>query len=379
MSRFGYLLLALGMVAASAAFADIDLSSPGFPASTVDANGALHEPWGVFSLRVGAPEGDLKIDQRQEQAPFPKAVTVKSVGPITLTETAFRAPVWPSGIDVLTAAVANDSDTPQTVRLDVVVPADMGVGERTGAAKGRTVLALPANTEPQREEHDWGCTGGVSALPGWGHPNQPCDPAFSNISAGMGGVPIKYRFAVPPGEARTVVLGFCESHWTTAGQRPVEILVEGAPKSQVDPIAQWGHNVPGCLEFSARDENADGKIDVAIAPHPKASDRNTILNVAWVFPANVPIDLDRVVAGECSKEAECYVDVGGPNDQMLYKPGALSYTLTIEPKSEQTLLFLLESPGGSGVPDPAHTAWTLDSLREAAADVWKDYDPARWQ
>ena len=106
---------------------------------------------------------------------------------------------------------------------------------------------------------------------------------------------------------------------------------------------------------------------------------NTILNVAWVFPANVPIDLDRVVAGECSKEAECYVDVGGPNDQMLYKPGALSYTLTIEPKSEQTLLFLLESPGGSGVPDPAHTAWTLDSLREAAADVWKDYDPARWQ
>ena len=120
MSRFGYLLLALGMVAASAAFADIDLSSPGFPASTVDANGALHEPWGVFSLRVGAPEGDLKIDQRQEQAPFPKAVTVKSVGPITLTETAFRAPVWPSGIDVLTAAVANDSDTPQTDRKSVV-------------------------------------------------------------------------------------------------------------------------------------------------------------------------------------------------------------------------------------------------------------------
>ena len=50
--------------------------------------------------------------------------------------------------------------------------------------------------------------------------------AHRQIRAGMGGVPITYRFAVQTGEKRYVVLGFCESHWAEAGQRPLVINVE---------------------------------------------------------------------------------------------------------------------------------------------------------
>jgi hypothetical protein len=44
--------------------------------------------------------------------------------------------------------------------------------------------------------------------------------------------------------------------------------------------------------------------------------------------------------------------------------------LRLEPKAEKVLTFLLASPGCRAVPDPESTAWTAESLRRAAEDVW---------
>jgi hypothetical protein len=188
----------------------------------------------------------------------------------------------------------------------------------------------------------------------------------------MGGVPIIYRFKVSQGAERTVVLGICESHWAVPGKRPVRYYVEGAPRIDVDPVEKWGQHVPACLRFDARDANGDGELEIVAAPHPNASDRNPILNAAWVFFPDVFVDVDKVLSGSMNPAAEYYVDAGGERDQLLYEPGRLDYELTLQPKEARDMLFLVASPGAS-VPNPESTAWEQESLRKAAVDVWKGH------
>ena len=116
-----------------------------------------------------------------------------------------------------------------------------------------------------------------------------------------------------------------------------------------------------------------------VDPHPMASDKNTILNVLWVFKPGVKVDVDEVLKGAMNAAAECYVDVGGERDQCLYEGNELRYTILLGPKSSESMLFLLESPAGGGVPMPGRTAWTPEMLRKAAADVWSGYDPDGWR
>jgi len=233
------------------------------------------------------------------------------------------------------------------------------------------VLALPKDPQPLRRERSWGALGGDVSMPGWGRPDRDCDPAFRNIRAGMGGVPIIYRFAVPPGAKRTVVLGLCESHYSQAALRPQLLYVEGAPRAEIDPIATWGHNVPGCLTFDAVDANGDGRLQIVAAPHPRAPDRNPILNVIWVFLPDVYVDVNEVVRGKLSSVAEYYVDVGGEKDQSLYEGGSLTYDMTLPAGARRELMFLVAGPGSS-VPNPETMAWTAASLRQAAEDVSSD-------
>jgi hypothetical protein len=293
---------------------------------------------------------------------------------VTLTQTAYRAPIWPSGVDVLEAELANTGEEPTQVQLELVVPETMEVGESTGSIEGRPCLTSPTNLQPTREEREWGCVGGVKAMPGWAKPEGPCDPAFANISAGMGGVPITYRFAVPPGAKRTVVLGFCESFHPTAGLRPVVALVEGAEQQAIDPIDAWGRHQPGVVRFDATDSDGDGRLQVSVAPHPQASDRNTILNAIWVFDPAIPLDDQQLIEGHLNDRAERYVDVGGQQDQGLYKSGDVKYSLQLEPGQTREFLFLLASPGCRSLPDPSLGLWNPRTLRKAAADVWRD----RW-
>lgn len=363
------LCAALCVAAACLASADCLIGSPEMPPTRVDANGAIHEDWGAFELRM---EGASIARQTYACDPMPTLVTEATAGDVSLTQTVYRAPIWPAGVDVLTARIEKAGAGASAVRLDVVLPDDAGGGECLCVVHGRPVVALPLDIEAKREMKAWGCTGGASAMPGWARPNTKCDPAFSNIGAGMGGVPIEYRFAVTPGEGRTVVLGLCESYWGQAGRRPLEIRVEGAPKAQIDPVAVWGQHTPGCLEYDARDENGDGCLSVAVHPHPNASDKNTILNVLWIFAPDAALDLEAVKAGAKSADAEYYVDVGGENDQTLYKDGPFSYEVEAVDGEPLELTFLLAACGGA-VSKPGTGSWTPGAMYKAAADVWRDW------
>lgn len=365
----------LAILWTTVALADVELRSPGFPPSKVADDGSLIEPWGAVRLQIIQPQGARVTDHRAEQAPMPIAVTSAQAGPVMLTQSVYRAPVWPSGVDVLEAVLANPGEAPARVQLELAVPAEMELGESLGSVNGRPSLALPASLQPVREEREWGCTGGVRAMRGWAKPTAECDPAFRNISAGMGGVPITYRFAVEPGAKRMVMLGFCESYHGSSGTRPVVALVEGADKRSVDPIDAWGQHVPGVVRFEAADADRDGRIEVTVAPHPRATDRNPILNVLWVFNQSMPIDENKLIAGQLNEQAERYVDVGGQKDQGLYKSGNVKYLFQLQPNEQREFFFLIASPGCQSIPDPSLGLWDKTSLRKAAADVWQD----RWK
>ena len=367
-----YVLSVALMGWACLAGADLIIGSPETAPSSVGPNGAVREDWGVAELRLETPDGAHVAAQDYAVSPVPTVVTQIGAGSVNLTQTAYRAPIWPSGVDVVSATVANAGSDEADIRLVVAVPNEMGMGEYVGVLGGRPVLALPRNAQPIRRMKQWGCTGGVVAMPGWAKPEGECDPAFRNISAGMGGVPIEYRFAVPNGQKRSVVLGFCESFHSQPGQRPLVVRVEGAPKQEIDPLATWGRHIPGCVVFDAVDENNDGYLTVCVEPHPTGADKNPILNVIWVFKPETKVDLDAVKRGEKSAEAEYYVSVGGEKDQTLYENGPFAYEWKLAAGQSQTLTFLLGAAGGA-VASPKDSPWTPDTLAKAAKDVWTDW------
>jgi len=291
-----------------------------------------------------------------------------------MKQTFYRAPIWPSGADVLEVLLANEGKEAAKAVLKLAVPESVEFGQSVGSLGGRPVVALPPDIEPVRPQRDWGCLGGVVAMPGWAKPKGKCDPAFRNIAAGMGGVPITYRFTVPKGARRKIVLGLCESFHPRCGIRALLLIVEGAPKQSLDPIGLWGRHVPGVVQFNAKDADGDGCIELTVAPHPHASDRNPILNVIWLFKPQVPIEEQSLIAGRLNSRAERYVDVGGSNDQLVYKPGPVKFVVELEPGARRELLFLFASPGCRRIPELSRSAWSKHTLRKAAADVWRD----RW-
>ncbi len=351
--------------------AGLEVSSPGFPPSTVDEKGALLEDWGAFALVVRAPADARLVAQTRTAAPVPTVVSKFAAGALACTQTAYRAPVWPRGCDVVAVRFENTGAAELEARFDLVLPEAVAVGDLVAVIGSRTVIGLPQGIEAVRgEKRAWGRVPGVVPLPGWGTPEGASDAGFRNIAAGFGEIPIVYEFKVEPGARRIVVLGFCESHWTAPGIRPVTITVEGAPKGEVDPVGKWGHNKPGCVSFEAADADRDGYIVVHVGPHPKAVDRFPILNVVWVFTPETSVDGAKVLRGALNAAAEYYVDVGGEKDQLLYKGGTASYRVTLAPKEAKELTFLVASPGNGAVPDPAKSAWTPATLRKAAEEVW---------
>jgi hypothetical protein len=349
----------------------LPITSPGFQPSNVDINGVVHEDWGTAGLRLSLDGVEATVEQRYDESGAPTVVTQKTVGALRLTERAFRAPIWPTGADVIDAEIENSSDESVVVPLDLVLPEKAGIGDRLCRLESRVIAALPDARRAEQTPRSWG--GNATApLRDWGRPQVECDAGFRHIRAGMGGVPIQYEFAVEPGSDRTVVLGFCESHWGEPGRRPVVIDVEGAKRSILDPIEKWGQHVPGCLRFDAHDTNRDGRLDVVVSPSPGASDLNPILNVAWVFPTGASVEMAKVASGDLNAVAEYYVDAGGDADQDLYEGGKVSYSIPLAPREKRSLLFLLASPGTQVLPNPLEMAWSSDSLRKAADDVWRD-------
>jgi hypothetical protein len=372
------ILLALlcGLVVGSVALAEVSFTSPGLPPSRMDDQGRLVEDWGAVEIKiVGEGVSDsasptvqaVKLDEV-----IPAAQARAQHGAVVSTLTAFRAPVWPAGVDVLTLRFEETAGRDTPLLLTLGLPETVRLGSKTVTLGGRTVVVLPTAAKVDQQTRDWGWADDAVALPGWAKPAVACDPAFRNIRAGMNGVPIHYRFKVEPKAAFNVVLGFCESHWAQTGQRPVVCRVEGAPSQEVDPLSRWGQHQPSAVLFSARDEDSDGKLEVSVLPKPGAPDENPILNVIWVFPAGQTLNLEQVMAGKMNGAALHYVDVGGENDQSLYAGGKVEYVFKLPAKGTQELTFLMACPGSS-VSMPAKSAWTSEKLRRAAREVWRDW------
>jgi len=189
----------------------------------------------------------------------------------------------------------------------------------------------------------------------------------------MGGVPIVYRFKVEPGSRLGVALGFCESHWTRPGKRPLQCRVEGTQWQEIDPVAKWGQHKPGVLWFPARDVDGDGLLDVAVHPVRGAADRNTILNAIWVFQSHKSPSPPELLAGSLTAQAMRYVDVGGKADQALFTSENLTYPVTLAAGGARELYFFLACRDSSA-PFPPASVWTAATLRTAAADVWRDWE-----
>ena len=356
--------------------AEVTFTSPGLPSSRMDDQGRLVEDWGTVAVTLagaGLPSNALATIQSLElDGLIPAAQAQSRHGSVALTVTAFRAPVWPEGLDVLTVRLAETAGQETPLQLSLVLPETARVGLKTVTLGSRAVLSLPAGSRVLQATRDWGWADDAVTMRGWAKPAVECDDAFRNIRAGMGGVPIIYHFKVDPKAKVNAVLGFCESHWAQPGQRPVVCQVEGAPSQEVDPVGKWGRHQPGVVLFAASDANGDGTLNVSVLPKPGADDQNPILNAIWLFPEGASPNLDQVIAGKLNTVASRYVAVGGGNDQSLYAGGQVVYAVRLPANGAQELTFLVACPGSS-VPPPDQTAWTPEKLRRSAANVWRDW------
>jgi len=342
----------------------------------MDDKGCLVEDWGSVAVRLGGagvPATATAVVQAIKlDGIIPGAQAQSQYGPVALTLTAFRAPVWPAGLDVLTVRLTETAGQETPLQLSLTLPENVQVGLKTVTLGGRAVIGLPVGAKASQAMREWGWADDAVALPGWARPAAACDPAFQNIRAGMGGVPILYRFKVVPNARLKVVLGFCESYWAQAGQRPVICQIEGAATQEIDPLERWGQHRPGAILFDATDANGDGMLDISVLPKPGAPDQNPILNAIWLFAADADPNLAQVIAGKLNAVASRYVAVGGSNDQSLYAGGRVEYSLRLAANASQEFTFLVACAGGS-VPLADQTTWTPEQLRHSAVAVWRDW------
>jgi hypothetical protein len=374
----GIVTLGLVCLAKPASGAEVQFTSPGFAPSKMDPQGRLLEDWGALDLKISGGEladtAEVKAVKLDEV--IQAAQSSANYSGVRVTRTAYRAPVWPAGLDVFTLRLVETEGREQSVQVSLALPESARVGSRIVSIGNRAVVALPANARASQTRRDWGYDDDATAMVGWGRPAVECDAAFRNIRAGMGGVPIHYRFKVEPKVALTVVLGFCESHWETSGQRPMTCVVEGASPQPLDCISKWGQHRPGALQFAARDQDGDGELTITVLPAPGAPDQNPILSAIWIFPAGQTVDATQVMRGRLNAQAVHLVDVGGANDQSLHAGGQAEYTIKLLANGTQEMTFLVACAGGS-VPMLESTAWTPEKLRKSAAQVWREWKNVR--
>jgi hypothetical protein len=345
----------------------------------VDDQGRLIEDWGTVDVRLqgeGLAASEVQVAATTLEEVVPAVCAVSQCGPVEMKRTIYRAPVFPVGVDVLRVELTQNTGRSLDLVLCVDTSTGVQLGQRTARVGGRTVLVLPRDVVDAQPLLDWGYSDEAVSLPGWARPAVPCDAAFGNIRAGMGGVPIGYRFTVPAGSTASVALGLCESHHNSAGQRPLRCRVEGAAEQAVDPVAKWGQHQPGLLLFDARDENGDGQLAVSVLPGAHALDKNTILNAIWIFAAGQQPAAEQVMAGRGNDAAMYYVDVGGTQDQSIHPAAKLEFPLQLAAGDTQELTFLVACPGAT-VPLPGQSDWSPATLLRAARDVWRDWPGTR--
>ena len=139
---------------------------------------------------------------------------------------------------------------------------------------------------------------------GWANPAKTCDPVFKNIMVSYDGS-LHYRIFAPEGKPLSLAFGVCEGYYKSAGQRILEIQVNGKIQKTLDPVTEFGPNVPGVVCLDAKDDNDKGMIDVTIQAAPNSPDRSPILNALWVFDGPPPSP-EKVLQGSYDQSAAAF-------------------------------------------------------------------------
>lgn len=212
-------------------------------------------------------------------------------------------------------------------------------------------IPSPDEAAPKAVRYD-----GFETLEGWANPTVPCDPAFrdaaSRYPSGSHEASLEVHVRVEPHGARTIALGFCEGIQTEAGKRRSVARVEGAETREIDPVRDFGPNVPGVHLFEARDTDGDGWILVSLKFHPdthfvdgadRIADLRTImLSALWSFVGEPP-SAEEIVSGQASGTADLYL----PGTRLLlpHRRNHLLVRLTNETAETQNVRALLRVRG----------------------------------
>ncbi len=136
---------------------------------------------------------------------------------------------------------------------------------------------------------------GISGTIDWAKPAEGVSPEFRNVAWGPNR-PVAYRFRVPAGAAKRVMLGFCESYKKLLFQRTATMEVEGAATQAVDLALNAATNAPQVFLFDARDEDGDGWINLRVFG-PQGQDPNSTLATVAVYAAGATLSREELVAG----------------------------------------------------------------------------------
>jgi hypothetical protein len=164
---------------------------------------------------------------------------------------------------------------------------------------------------------------GITGAKGWAKPREEAAPEFSSVAWGTNR-PIRYRVRVTPGAAKRVVLGFCESWKPRLNERVAAMQVEGAPVQTVDLALTAARHAPQVFTFAARDDDANGWIDVTVSA-PVGHDPNTTLSYLAVYAADAKFTREDLLTG---RGAELRIDCGVESDALPPRQDIVSAVAT---------------------------------------------------
>lgn len=141
---------------------------------------------------------------------------------------------------------------------------------------------------------------GITGAESWAKPPATVSPEFRNTAWGITR-PIRYRVRVKKGEAKIIMLGFCESYKLILNQRIAEMHVEGAAPLVIDIPLNGPVNQPQVFLFNARDADGDGWIDLSVFA-PQGHDPNVALSTIAVYAAGTKLSREELLAGSLHKD-----------------------------------------------------------------------------
>ena len=116
----------LALLFAAQLHAEVSFTSPGLPPTRMNDQGSLVEDWGSITVNVagaGLPAtAPATLQSLKLDGFIPAAQAESRYGTVALTLTAFRAPVWPAGLDVLTVRLAETAGQETPVQLSLALP-----------------------------------------------------------------------------------------------------------------------------------------------------------------------------------------------------------------------------------------------------------------